>query len=162
MLPAPEETTPTGCREGAYSVAKIFPAWVFSFSGRTARSEKTAGLCRIQFRVERGIPRRKGQLEKLRGQSLHNPGVGMLTKVMEPNAAVARTLNAGAFQYLVEGIAKGGDRIPPSSWVRKKRRLGKAGSEVVDGARAAVNEPRDQVRSKQHHSRFVVLGVADM
>jgi hypothetical protein len=85
-----------------------------------------------------------------------------MPQVMEPNAAVARTLNAGASQYLVEGIAKGGDRIPPSSWVREKRRLGKAGSEVVDGARAAVNEPRDQVRSKRHHSRFVELGVADM
>jgi hypothetical protein len=86
----------------------------------------------------------------------------MLAKIMEPNAAVARTLNASASQYLVEGIAKGGDRIPPSAWVRKKRRLGKAGSEVLDGARMAVNEPRDQVRGKRHHSRFVELGMADM
>jgi hypothetical protein len=33
--------------------------------------------------VEREVPRQKGRLEKLRGQSRHNPGVGMLTKVME-------------------------------------------------------------------------------
>jgi hypothetical protein len=85
MLPAPEETAPTGCREGAHSVAKIFPTWVFSFSGRTARSEKTAGLCRIQIRVERGVPRQKAQLEKIRGLSRHNPGVGMLT--IMPRAA---------------------------------------------------------------------------
>ncbi|MGB7592166.1 MAG: hypothetical protein WCD04_03260 [Terriglobia bacterium] len=86
----------------------------------------------------------------------------MLPQVMQPNAAVARTFNAGASQYLVEGIAKGHDRILPPAWANEERRLGKARTEVLDGARAAVKEPRDQVRSKRHHSRFVKLDVADM
>jgi hypothetical protein len=80
---------------------------------------------------------------------------------MEPNTAVARTLNAGASQYLVEGLAKGTDRIPSPAWTKEKRRLGKAGSEVLDNLRAALNKPRDQVGGKRHHSRFVELGVAD-
>jgi hypothetical protein len=85
-----------------------------------------------------------------------------MPQVMESNAFVARTLNAGTSQYLVEGIAKGSNRIRPPAGAKEKWRLGKAGSEVLDGARAAFNEPRNQVRGKQHHSRFVELGVANM
>jgi len=86
----------------------------------------------------------------------------LLAQVMEPDAAVARTFNAGGSQYLVEGIAKGHDRILPAAWAIEERGLGKVGTEVLDGARAAVTEPRDQVRGKRQHSRFVERGVADM
>jgi hypothetical protein len=73
----------------------------------------------------------------------HSPGCGIVPEVMKPNAAGARTFNSGGFQYLAERTAKGGDRIPPSAWAGEERRVGEAGSEVLDGEPAAVNETLD-------------------
>jgi len=41
--------TPPGCFEDVELLAKNFPALVSSVTGFAVRSEKTAGLCRVQF-----------------------------------------------------------------------------------------------------------------
>ena len=63
-----------------------------------------------------------------------------MAQVMEPNASVACALDAGDSQHLMKRLAERRDRIPTPPRAGEQRRLGEAGSEVLNGARAALND----------------------